>query len=127
MSSFDGINQATGCGSCQPPDPNAATSGTEIVETVNTFMQVTTNTGAVLCGGGVTLNRLLRSTDSLTDPRVQYDNANRRFSLAVTVVPASASATPAMWVAASDTADACATLPGLRPTLRGRPLPGRTV
>jgi PASTA domain-containing protein len=125
-SNFDGINQATGCGSCQPPDPNAATSGTEMVETVNTFMQVTTNTGVVLCGGGVTLNRLLRSTDSLTDPRVQYDNANRRFSLAVTVVPASASATPAMWVAASDTADACGTWRVYRLTFSGGPFPAGT-
>jgi hypothetical protein len=64
---FDGINQATGCGGCQPPDPNAATSGSEIVELVNTFIQVTDNSGNVLCNGGVTLNRLLRSTDIPVD------------------------------------------------------------
>jgi len=125
-SNFDGINQATGCGGCQPPDPNAATSGTEIVELVNTFIQVTTNTGTVLCNGGVTLNRLLRSTDSLTDPRVQFDNANRRFSLSVTVEPASTSATPAMWVAASDTADACGTWRVYRLTFSGSPFPAGT-
>jgi hypothetical protein len=99
-STFDGISEA-GCSGCGvPPDPNAATSGTEIVELVNTFIQVTDTTGAVLCGGGVTLNRLLRTTDGLTDPRVQFDNVHQRFSLVVTVAPASASATPAMWVAA---------------------------
>jgi len=62
-SNFDGISQCGGCG--VPPDPNAATSGTEIVELVNTFIQVTETTGAVLCGGGVTLNRLL-SSEALT-------------------------------------------------------------
>jgi hypothetical protein len=30
-------------------------------------------------GGPVTLNRLLRTTNSLTDPRVQFDNVNQRF------------------------------------------------
>jgi hypothetical protein len=116
-SNFDGISQCGGCG--VPPDP----SGTEIVELVNTFIQVTDTTGAVLCGGGVTLNRLLRSTDSLTDPRVQFDNVRQRFSLAVTVFPASNSATPAMWVAASDSADACGTWRVYRLTFSGSPFP----
>ena len=124
-SSFDGLNEScSGCG--VPPDPNAATSGTEIVELVNTFIQVTDTTGAVLCGGGVTLNRLLRTTDSLTDPRVQFDNIHQRFSLAVTVTPASNSATPAMWVAASDSADACGTWRVYRLTFHGDPFPAGT-
>jgi hypothetical protein len=123
---FDGVNQATGCGSCQPPDPNAATSGSEIVEVVNAFIQVTDNSGNVLCNGGITLNRLLRSTDSLTDPRVQFDNINRRFSLSVTLNPASTSATPAMWVAASDTDDACGTWRVYRLTFNGSPFPAGT-
>ena len=126
-SNFDGIGQLGGCGNCGvPPDPNAATSGAEIVELVNTFIQVTDTTGTVLCGGGVTLNRLLRSTDSLTDPRVQFDNVHQRFSLAVTVAPASNSATPAMWVAASDSADACGTWRVYRLTFSGSPFPGGT-
>ena len=125
-SSFDGISEA-GCSGCGvPPDPNAATSGTEIVELVNTFIQVTDTSGAVLCGGGVTLNRLLRSTDGLTDPRVQFDNVHQRFSLAVTVAPASKSATPAMWVAASDTVDACGTWRVYRLTFHGSPFPAGT-
>jgi PASTA domain len=123
-SNFDGISQCGGCG--VPPDPNAATSGAEIVELVNTFIQVTDTTGAVQCGGGVTLNRLLRSTDSLTDPRVQFDNVHQRFSLAVTVFPASNSATPAMWVAASDSADACGTWRVYRLTFSGSPFPAGT-
>jgi len=126
-SNFDGIGQLGGCGNCGvPPDPNAATSGAEIVELVNTFIQVTDTTGTVLCGGGVTLNRLLRSTDSLTDPRVQFDNVHQRFSLAVTVAPASNSATPAMWVAASDSADACGTWRVYRLTFSGSPFPAGT-
>jgi len=125
-SSFDGISEA-GCSGCGvPPDPNAATSGTEIVELVNTFIQVTDTSGAVLCGGGVTLNRLLRSTDGLTDPRVQFDNVHQRFSLAVTVTPASNSATPAMWVAASDSVDACGTWRVYRLTFHGSPFPAGT-
>ncbi len=125
-SSFDGISEA-GCSGCGvPPDPNAATSGTEIVELVNTFIQVTDTSGAVLCGGGVTLNRLLRSTDGLTDPRVQFDNVHQRFSLAVTVAPASTSATPAMWVAASDSVDACGTWRVYRLTFHGSPFPAGT-
>jgi len=115
-SNFDGIGQLGGCGSCGVPDPNAATSGAEITDT----------TGTVLCGGGVTLNRLLRSTDSLTDPRVQFDNVHQRFSLAVTVAPASNSATPAMWVAASDSADACGTWRVYRLTFSGSPFPAGT-
>jgi PASTA domain len=126
-SNFDGISQVGPCGGCGvPPDPNAATSGTEIVELVNTFIQVTDTNGAVQCGGGVTLNRLLRSTDSLTDPRVQFDNLHQRFSLAVTVAPASNSATPAMWVAASDSADACGTWRVYRLTFSGSPFPAGT-
>jgi hypothetical protein len=125
-SNFDGISEAA-CGTCGvPPDPNAATSGTEIVEVVNTFIQVTDATGAIKCGGGVTLNRLLRSTDSLTDPRVQFDNVHQRFSLAVTVAPASKTATPAMWVAASDSADACGTWRVYRLTFSGSPFPAGT-
>lgn len=109
QANFDGINHTQTCAACQPPDPSAATSGTEIVQLVNTFIQVVDTSGKVQCGGGVTLNRLLRTTDDLTDPRIQYDNVNDRFSLTVTIKPASMSATPALWVAASDTLDACGT------------------
>jgi PASTA domain len=124
-STFDGLTEScSGCG--VPPDPNAATSGAEIVEVVNSFIQVTETSGTVLCGGGVTLNRLLRTTDSLTDPRVQFDNRHQRFSLAVTVTPATNSATPAMWVAASDSADACGTWRVYRLTFSGDPFPAGT-
>jgi hypothetical protein len=123
---FDGIRHAQACALCVPPDPSAAGSGTEVVELTNTFVQVVTPTGAVLCNGGVTLNQLLRSTDVLTDPRIQFDDVNRRFSLAVTVKPATTTATPALWVAASDTADACGTWRVYRLTFSGGPFSAGT-
>ena len=91
------------------------------MELVNTFIQVVDTSGKVQCGGGVTLNRLLRTTDDLTDPRIQYDNVNDRFSLVVTIKPASKSATPALWVAASDSLDACGTWRVYRLTFNGSP------
>jgi len=98
---FDGVAQGT-FGS--PPDPNAAVGAGEVV---NDQIQVTNRLGAVLCGGSITLQRLLRTSDNLTDPRVQFDNVNHRFSLSVTVSNPGASDTPAMHVAATQTADPC--------------------
>src|SRR5438552_9384172 len=105
---FDGVAQDN-CASCTnpPPDPNAAVGAGKIVEVVNDLIQVTNRLGAVQCGGPVTLNRLLRTTDSLTDPRIQFDNVNQRFSLSVTVSSVTTSSTPAMWVATSESADPC--------------------
>jgi hypothetical protein len=124
VTNFDGISEATGCGTCEPPDPNAATSGSEIVELVNIFMQVTDNSGNVRCG--INLKTLLGTTDGLTDPRVQYDNVNGRFSLAVTVDPVPAGATPAMWVAATFGADACGSWHLYRLTFQGNAYPAGT-
>jgi hypothetical protein len=102
---FDGVAQDT-FGS--PPDPNAAVGAGDIVEVVNDQIQVTNRTGTVLCGGSITLQTLLGNTsDNLTDPRVQFDNVNQRFSLSVTVSHPGASDTPAMHVAATETADPC--------------------
>src|SRR5215469_14521269 len=95
--SFDGVVQDN-CDSCTnpPPDPNAAAGAGKIVEVVNDLIQVTNRFGAVQCGGPVTLNRLLRTSDSLTDPRVQFDNIKQRFSLAVTVSSVSSGDTPVL-------------------------------
>ena len=120
VTGFDGINESQACSGCVPPDPNSASSGSEIVELTNTFIQVMNTSGAVLCTGGITLNHLLRSTDTLTDPRIQYDNVNNRFSMVVTIKIAKTD-TPALWVAASDTADACGTWRVYRLTFSGSP------
>jgi hypothetical protein len=105
---FDGIAQDD-CASCTnpPPDPNAAVGSGKIVEVVNNLIQVTDRLGAVQCGGAVTLNSFLSTTDGLTDPRVQFDNVNQRFSLTVTVSSVTASSTPAMWLATSQSEDPC--------------------
>src|SRR5215813_13180562 len=63
---FDGVAQGN-FGS--PPDPNSAVGAGDIVEVVNDQIQVTDRRGAVLCGGSITLQRLLRTSDNLTDPR----------------------------------------------------------
>lgn len=107
---FDGIAQdnCTDCGS--PPDPNAAVGAGKIVEVVNDLMKVTNRLGAVQCGGAMTLQTLLgNTTDNLTDPRVQFDDVNQRFSFSVTVSRNSItkSSKPAMWVATSETDDPC--------------------
>jgi hypothetical protein len=106
--SFDGItqNQGTGCQVTCQPSVNAASSNTQVVEVVNTFIQVHTRTGGLVCGG-ITLNRLFRTSDLLLSPKIQFDMVNKRFSLTITVFPADATSAPAMWVAASDTDNAC--------------------
>jgi hypothetical protein len=107
---FDGIVE-DGCATCGvPPDPNAAVGANKIVEVVNDLMRVTNKSGAVQCGGPITLQKLLGgTTDNLTDPRVQFDDVNQRFSFSVTVSQSSVTAksVPAMWVATSESADPC--------------------
>jgi len=121
---FDGVVQDT-CPSCTapPPDPNAAAGAGRIVQVVNDLIQVTNRFGAVQCGGPVTLNRLLRTSDSLTDPRVQFDNINQRFSLAVTVSSVNSGDTPALWVAATQSDDPCGTWFTYRMTFHGDATP----
>jgi hypothetical protein len=121
---FDGVVQDT-CPSCTapPPDPNAAAGAGRIVQVVNDLIQVTNRFGAVQCGGPVTLNRLLRTSDSLTDPRVQFDNINQRFSLAVTVSSVNSGDTPALWVAATQSDDPCGTWFTYRLTFHGDATP----
>lgn len=103
---FAGVNQAgSNCGGCQPPDVNAAVGLTQIVEAVNLRFQVYSKTGAALCGAS--LNTFLGTTSSLSDPRVQFDNVNNRYSMVVIPIPASSTAAPAEYLLTSQTADAC--------------------
>jgi len=104
--SFDGVNQDNSNCNCQPPDVNAAVGPSEIAQTVNLRLQVFDKAGNTLCG--IDLNTFLGTTGRLSDPRVQYDNVYDRFSLVVTVVPASGTDTPSMFLAASQTGDAAA-------------------
>ncbi len=103
---FDGVAQGT---FNSPPDPNAAVGAGDIVEVVNDQFRVTNRLGAVLCNGPITLQKLLGGiSDNLTDPRVQFDDVNQRFSLSVSPVPPPhSSAAPALFVSASETANPC--------------------
>jgi len=112
---FDGIPR----GPFGPtPDPNSAVGAGRIVEVVNDEIQVTNRKGVLQCVF-VTLNKLLRTDDSLTDPRVQFDDVNQRFSLAVTISSPGASDTPAIFVAATQTADPCGSWFVYRLTFQG--------
>jgi hypothetical protein len=103
---FRGISQGqSNCGSCQPPDPNAAVSGSQIAHAVNLRLQVYNKSGKSLCGVG--LNTLLGTSARLSDPHIQFDNVNKRFSMVLIPVPASDTATPAEYVLASKTSNAC--------------------
>ncbi|MGA9671717.1 MAG: hypothetical protein WBQ94_21075 [Terracidiphilus sp.] len=117
---FDGVAQGT-FGS--PPDPNAAVGNGDIVEVVNDQIQVTNRRGAVLCGGSISLQTLLSTTDKLTDPRVQFDNVNQRFSLSVTVSGPLTTDIPAIHVAATETADPCGNWFSYRLTFHGDAYP----
>jgi hypothetical protein len=126
MQNFEGIAEGASC-FCEPSDVNAAASPTEIAEVVNTFLQVTDKDGTILCNGGVALNRFFNTSDALSDPRIQYDNLFDRFTMTVTVIPASSSATPALWVVASDTGDVCGRWSGGRLTFQGGSFPSGTL
>jgi hypothetical protein len=124
---FDGVVQDA-CATCitNPPDPNAAAGAGRIVQVVNNVIQVTNRLGAVQCGGPVTLNGLLQTLDRLTDPRVQFDNINQRFSLVVTVSSPNPDDTPALWVAATQNDDPCGTWFAYRMTFHGDATPPGT-
>ena len=123
---FDGVAQGPvgSATSGSPPDPNAAVGAGDIVEVVNDQFRVTNRLGAVLCNGSIALQKLLGGiSDDLTDPRVQFDDVNRRFSLSVTVSNPGASAAPAIFVAASETADPCGNWFVFRLTFHGDAYP----
>ena len=103
---FPGVTQAnSNCGGCQPPDPYAAVSATQIAHVVNVRLQVFTKTGLTQCGVG--LNTLLGFSGRLADPRIQYDALYNRFSLVVIPIPTSTTAVPRLFVLTSQTSNAC--------------------
>lgn len=100
---FLGVNQNTSnCGGCQPPDVNAAVGLNEIVQTVNLRLQVYSKTGTALCG--IPLSSWFAGT--LSDPRVQFDNAFNRYSMVVIPVPGTGG-TPTLYLATSQTSNPC--------------------
>jgi len=114
---FNGVAQGgSNCGGCQPPDINAAMSGNQIVEAVNLRVQVYNRTGTTVCG--FSLNTFLGTSNSLSDPRVQWDNLAKRYTLVAIPIPGPTS-TPAMFIAASQTSNACGGWVVYRPTFTG--------
>ena len=98
---FDGIDLTTSNCGCVPPDVNAAISPKNDVESVNLDLAVYSLTGTLV--KSTSLNSFFGTTLVLSDPRVLYDNAWQRFVLSLTVVPASTTSTPLMFIAASQT------------------------
>jgi hypothetical protein len=103
-STFDGINQAGG-GGAQPSDVNASTGPTQILETVNRRVTVFNKAGGQLCTNTLAGWLGLGATD-LFDPRTLYDNLNGRFIILATT-PGTAGAAPRLFLAASQTGNAC--------------------
>ncbi len=122
---FQGIVQgSSNCGLCQPPDVNAAVSTTEIAHVVNLRLQVYNKAGGLLCGVG--LNTLAGTSESLSDPRIQYNNVYNQFSMVFIPVPASNIA-PAEYLLTSVTSDACGSWFVYRMTFAGPSFPAGTL
>ena len=103
---FQGITEGSSdCTNCQTPDVTAALNATEIAETVNLRLQVSSKAGTTLCT--VSLSSLLGAVTPLSHPRIQYDNAFKRFSFVVDSVPTSSSDVPIQYLATSQADDAC--------------------
>lgn len=106
-SDFRGITEGSSdCTSCLTPDASAAVNGSELAEAANSVLQVySKSTAATLCS--VSLASLLGAVSGLSHPRIQYDNASKRFSLVADSVPGSAYDVPVQYLAVSQADDAC--------------------
>ncbi len=102
--SFNGSAESN-CG-CIPSDSNAAVGPSNIMETVNNIFQVYGKSGGLQCSALLN-NFLFGTSDALSDPRSLYDNLNNRFAFTVAIIPASASAPPAQWLAVSQSGNPC--------------------
>ena len=83
---FEGMNQAEGCGGCIPPDPNGAVGPNHYVEMVNSAYSIYNKSGTRLVGP-VNINKLWMNlpgrcqTDNDGDPVVVYDHLANRWVL----------------------------------------------
>lgn len=125
VSSFDGLTEATACGSCQPAQASAAVGLAEIVQFTNNHFAAFGKTGTEVCDVG--LSTLLATDDVLSRPRVQYDNVAHRYSFVATVLPAQSTAVPAIWVGATTDDEACGIWDVARVTFTGAAFPGGTL
>lgn len=104
--SFTGATEASSsCSNCAVPYVTGAVSATEIAETVNLSLQVFSKSGSLLCTQS--LSGLLGALGGLTEPRIQYDNASKRYSLVIASMPSTSSDVPVFYLATSQADDAC--------------------
>jgi len=78
---FFAMDQAQGCGGCEPPDMALAVSENFVVQIVNTAVAVYDKRGNLQSGFPKSVNAFfgLPSNTYTTDPRAFYDWANHRF------------------------------------------------
>ena len=87
IQTFEGMNQADGCGGCIPPDPDGAVGPNHYVEMVNSSYAVYSKTGTKLAGP-IHINDLFAplagsrcAADNDGDPIVLYDHLADRWVL----------------------------------------------
>jgi hypothetical protein len=103
--SFTGATEANSAGSGPTPYVSGAVNSTQIAETVNLSLQVFSKSGTSLCSES--LAGLLGALGGLTEPRIQYDNVAKRFSLVVASLPSTSSDVPVFYLATSESDTAC--------------------
>ncbi len=105
-SSFTGATEAnSSCSGCATPYVAAAVSATQIAETVNLSLQVFSKSGAAQCSES--LISLLGAFSGLTEPRIQYDNVAKRYSMVIASTPSTSSDVPVFYLATSQADNAC--------------------
>ena len=105
-SSFTGATEgSSSCSGCATPYVTAAVSSTQIAETVNLSLQVFSKSGTAQCSES--LSNLLGAIGGLTEPRIQYDNAAKRYSLVIASTPSTSSDVPVFYLATSQADNAC--------------------
>jgi hypothetical protein len=105
-SSFAGATEGnSSCSSCATPYVTAAVSSTQVAETVNLSLQVFSKSGTAQCSES--LSNLLGAIGGLTEPRIQYDNAAKRYSLVIASTPSTSGDVPVFYLATSQADNAC--------------------
>ena len=131
IQNFPGASAASVGSSSAPPDSNGAVGGTFIVEADNQTLQVYSRgvgvTPTLLKGPTYIGNLFGGTSDKLSDPRVFYDNAWKRFVLVDITVPQSCTAAPALWMAVSQTSDPTGNWISDRITFSGASYPLGTI
>lgn len=84
---------------CQPPDPNGAISGSNIVEAVNLALTVYKRNGTLV--SRKSLASFFPTSRAISDPHILFDNVSKRWILVFIPIPETTSTTPQMFLAVS--------------------------